>query len=86
MSAGGGKPESWLTRNWRPLIMLEMGIMLPLIGTGLINVDYLAKTPDQFWTLMTIAIGGYIGSRGAEKIVPQVATIIKPESKPEDKT
>ena len=63
---------SWLARNWRPITMLMFGTLIVLIATGLMDVDALARVPDQLWRLLQIGIGGYIVGRSAEKIVPQV--------------
>lgn len=32
------------------------------------------EIPPQMWTLLTVGIGGYIGSRGAEKLVKNLST------------
>lgn len=64
--------QSWMARNWRPIIMLMFGTLIVLIATGLMDVDALAAVPEQLWRLLQIGIGGYIVGRSAEKIVPQV--------------
>ena len=64
--------QSWLARNWRPIIMLLFGTLIMLIATGLMDVEALAAVPEQLWRLLQIGIGGYIVGRSAEKIVPQV--------------
>tara|TARA_R110000744_G_scaffold197515_1_gene316759 strand:+ start:239 stop:664 length:426 start_codon:yes stop_codon:yes gene_type:complete len=69
--------ESWITRSWRPLMMLMFGVLICLISTGLMDVEALAAVPDRLWTLMSIGIGGYITSRGAEKIVPVIGAMKK---------
>lgn len=69
--------ESWITRTWRPLTMLTFVVLIVLISTGLMDVDSLRAVPDRLWTLMQIGIGGYLTSRGAEKIVPGVVAAMK---------
>jgi len=64
--------QSWMARNWRPMIMLMFGTLIILIATGLMDVEALAAVPEQLWRLLQIGIGGYIVGRSAEKIVPQV--------------
>lgn len=68
------KGESWLQRNWRPLTMM---VFLAIIANNFIIVPYLSAfglvipylpIPPDMWTLLWIGIGGYIGSRGAEKV------------------
>jgi len=63
---------SWLTSNWRPLVMLSF--------TACIMAFWFGLTPDtpmlteevilSMYGLVKIGIGGYIVSRGAEKVVP----------------
>lgn len=62
------KGESWLQRNWRPLTMLTF---LVLIVCHYLGVLAFPIAPEM-WTLLQIGIGGYIASRGAEKIIPHV--------------
>ncbi len=64
--------QSWLARNWRPIVMLTFGGLIVAISTGATNVEDLAAVPEQLWRLLQIGIGGYIVGRSAEKIVPQV--------------
>lgn len=72
--------ESWIQRSWRPIIMLTFGsvvawnFILAPIGTwvslmfGGPALPQLEMTAG-FWTLLSTGIGGYIVSRGGEKIV-----------------
>lgn len=60
--------ESWLQRNWRPLLMVLFGyivahnyVLVPVFGLTP------TEMPDHLWELLKIGIGGYIVSRGAEK-------------------
>lgn len=69
--------ESWITRNWRPVTMLSFVVLMFLIGFGVADVDLLSRVPDKLWTAITVGIGGYIASRGAEKIIPSVAEALK---------
>lgn len=67
------KGASWLQRNWRPVTML---VFLCLIVGHYAGILAFAIAP-QMWTLLQIGIGGYIVSRGAEKIVPDIVTKFK---------
>ena len=69
--------ESWVTRTWRPLVMLTFAVLIVLISTGVMDTEALAAVPDRLWNLMQIGIGGYIVSRGAEKIVPEIVGAMK---------
>ena len=68
------KGESWLQRNWRPMIMMLFAavvannyILAPYLGAFGIEVPVLDIAP-QMWTLLTVGIGGYIAGRSGEKI------------------
>lgn len=65
------KSEGWLTRSWRPMVALAFAaIVCYAFITG-------AEIPQPMWTTLQIMIGGYVGSRGAEKIIPAVAKALK---------
>ncbi len=60
--------ESWLQRNWRPLLMCLFGIIIannylivPLFGTPTADI------PPDMWDLLKLGIGGYVVGRSAEK-------------------
>jgi hypothetical protein len=64
--------ESWLTRNWRPLLMLTFTyiiahnhVIAPLFG-----VESVLIVPDM-WALLKLGMGGYIGGRSAEYVAQQ---------------
>lgn len=65
--------ESWLQRNWRPVLML---VVTAIIANNYIFFPYLSlftdkavilKLPEELYNLMTIGVGGYIVGRSAEK-------------------
>jgi hypothetical protein len=73
------RAESWLTRSWRPLLMLLLmgfllffGFVLPFIemvlGHRLSFVPRFDLLPDAVWNLLTVGVGGYVGGRSVEKI------------------
>ena len=62
------KGESWLQRNWRPMLMVLFGIIIannflivPLAGTPT------AEIPPDMWDLLKLGLGGYVLGRSAEK-------------------
>jgi len=67
------KGESWLQRNWRPLMMVFFA--------GLIGAHWFGFTPENLtenqiadlYDLVTLGLGGYVLGRSAEKIAPTVA-------------
>jgi hypothetical protein len=71
--------ESWLTRSWRPLLMLLLmtfllffGLIVPFIelclGHALAIEPRLDRIPEPLWNLLTLGLGGYVGARTIEKI------------------
>ena len=69
------KSEHWLTSTWRPITMLTF---VAIIANNYIIYPYLSlfwsaapvlEVPDQLWSLLNIGIGGYILSRGGEKMI-----------------
>jgi hypothetical protein len=68
-----------LTSSWRPVTMYTFLIMLVSWWFGWIETPANA-TPEvleEIFSLLKIGIGGYIGSRGVEKVVPKI--VKKPE-------
>lgn len=66
--------ESWLQRNWRPLLMTVIVaiiannyLLAPYLG-AMFNVGLQLELPEQMWNLMTLGVGGYIAGRSGEKI------------------
>lgn len=60
--------ESWLQRNWRPMLMCLFGliiannyIVVPLFGSPA------AEIPPDMWDLLKIGVGGYVVGRSVEK-------------------
>ena len=73
------RSEHWLTRSWRPLLMLLAMAIIGLYGVALPALEVLAGHPIAFkphwsdipaemWDLLMIGIGGYVGGRSVEKI------------------
>ena len=71
--------ESWLAQSWRPITML---VFVTIIANNFIVVPYatafgfpvpVLPIPDNMWGLLTVGIGGYIGSRGVEKVTKTIA-------------
>jgi hypothetical protein len=64
--------ESWLTRNWRPILMLTFTyiiahnyIIAPMFSVGSVEI------PPDMWGLLKLGMGGYIGGRSAEYVAQQ---------------
>ena len=68
--------ESWLQRNWRPLLMLTIVAMVannyilaPYLGAIFPKYIKVLHLPDRLWDLMTVGVGGYVVGRSGEKVV-----------------
>jgi Holin of 3TMs, for gene-transfer release len=77
------KSEHWLTRSWRPILMLTLlsfivfvGLIIPLldvvVGAPVPFNPRWQALPPQFWDFLSIGVGGYIGGRTLEKVAGQV--------------
>lgn len=77
------KSEHWLTRSWRPLLMLLLMGFLVFVGLVLPLLDLIAGKPigfaprwqllpPDFWNFLSIGMGGYIGGRSMEKVASLV--------------
>jgi len=73
------KGESWLQRNWRPLMMMWFAAMLGMYWFGMTPENMSQETLNNLFDLIQIGIGGYIVGRSAEKIAPTVASAMKRE-------
>lgn len=67
--------ESWMQRNWRPTLMLTIVaviannyVFFPYLQAFGVEQAMILELPDELFTLMTVGVGGYIGSRGIEKV------------------
>ena len=74
----------WLSRSWRPLLMLLLMGFLVLVGLVLPVADLIAghrvafeprwqSLPEGFWQFLTVGAGGYIGGRTLEKVTGAAA-------------
>jgi hypothetical protein len=64
---------NWLQKSWRPIVMLSFTFIL-IYQYFLSKVLQLPTVdlPPDFFTLLKIGIGGYMGLRSAEKIIPNL--------------
>ena len=71
------KGQSWLQRNWRPVLMLTFTyiiahnyILAPIIKMFSFGANMpILEIPPDMWDLLKLGIGGYIVGRSGEKIV-----------------
>lgn len=74
--------ESWLQRNWRPLMMITFMIMVLNRWTGITallgfpTVMIPESIEMELWGVIKLGIGGYVAGRSIEKIAPSVAAAL----------
>jgi len=70
--AAEAQGQSWLQRNWRPVLML---VIVAIVANNYIIYPYLElfgvkatplELPERMWSLMQIGVGGYVVGRSAE--------------------
>lgn len=66
--ANEARSESWLTRTWRPLVMMICVSMIVAAWFGYIPSHMPPGMVDNLFDLVKIGLGGYIGGRSLEKI------------------
>lgn len=71
------KGESWLQRNWRPILMLlcifivfSNYVLVPYFGIPSVILD------EHIWNLIEVGTGGYIAGRSLEKISENLGGIL----------
>lgn len=69
--------KSWLAVNWRPILMLTFGGLIVARMFGYTAPNISPSEYIELWSLVKLGIGGYIGGRSLEKIVPSVASALK---------
>jgi hypothetical protein len=66
--------ESWLQRNWRPILMLKI---ISIVANNYMVAPYIQlffskgiqlELPDKLWSLLQIGVGGYVIGISAEKV------------------
>jgi hypothetical protein len=63
--------NSWLTRSWRPIVMLT------LVGIVVIAQFTSMEVPPDLWFVIKLGLGGYVGGRSVEKSVASVVKVMK---------
>lgn len=65
--------EGWLTRSWRPLVMLWLMALISFHLFGLTDARISEVQYDFMWKLLELGIGGYTIGRSIEKVAGPVA-------------
>lgn len=65
--------ESWLQRNWRPLLMIWFSILIGGYWFGFVPANMPISVVQDLFTLVQIGVGGYVVGRTGEKIAASLA-------------
>jgi hypothetical protein len=70
--------ESWLTRSWRPIVMLSFTtcVLYNLFVAPLFALP-VVPLPTEMWDSIRYGLTGYIAGRSLEKIAPQIGETVK---------
>jgi hypothetical protein len=72
--------HSWLQRNWRPIVMIWMVILVTTVvwTGGYVNGRQIDPAfVMEILSIIKLGLGGYVIGRSAEKIAPQIAQVFK---------
>lgn len=75
------KSESWIARNWRPIVMLTFTGLIVARWCGWVQPHLSEDEYQSLWSIVQFGLGGYVVGRSAEKIVPAAITALKNGSK-----
>lgn len=67
------KGESWLQRNWRPLMMLWFGALIGGYWFGYTPANLSEEAILSMFGLIKLGLGGYVLGRSAEKITKEIS-------------
>lgn len=70
--------ESWLQKNWRPLAMVNFLLLIDVIVVSHIyGISFDRELVQGVLNILLVGLGGYVFSRGAEKVSKTVADGMK---------
>lgn len=69
MSEANG--ESWLQRNWRPLVMIDFAILITAHWLGFTPENLAESQVLSLLDIVKVGLGGYIVGRSAEKVMKE---------------
>jgi hypothetical protein len=69
------KSESWLTRNWRPLVVIDFTLLVTAYWMGWTTVNLTESVVLSLLEIVQYALSGYVVGRSVEKAAPYLATM-----------
>jgi hypothetical protein len=71
------KSDSWLTKNWRPLVMIFFCSIVGMYWFGIMPPNATPDVINKLFEIIELGLGGYVIGRSVEKVVPTIAEAIK---------
>lgn len=75
--------ESWLARNWRPMIMVFFSFLVGSYWFGYTPQNITPEILNELFSIIKLGISGYIVGRSVEKTAIAVAPIISTWKNPD---
>lgn len=69
--------EHFLVAAWRPILMLTFGGLIVARWFGFSAPNISDAEMIKLWDIVQLGLGGYVIGRSAEKIMPQIAAVLK---------
>lgn len=69
--------SSWLASSWRPLVMLTFAGLIVARWFGWATPNLSEAEYLKLWTIVEFGLGGYVVGRSVEKVVPQIAEVMR---------
>ena len=64
--------DGWLQRSWRPIVMLVFTALIVARWLGWSAPDLSEAVELELFSIVQIGLGGYIASRGIEKVADKI--------------
>jgi FtsH-binding integral membrane protein len=68
--------ESWLQRNWRPMLMVWFALLIGGYWFGFVPNNMPLPVVQDLFQLVQIGVGGYVGGRTVEKVASTLAPVL----------
>ena len=69
------KADSWLTRSWRPIVVLVFTALVVLYWFGVVPANLTQETTNKLFEIIQYALLGYIGGRSVEKTAGKLVQV-----------
>ena len=69
------KSDSWLTRSWRPIVILVFTTLVVLYWFGVVPANLTQETTNKLFEIIQYALLGYIGGRSVEKTAGKLVQV-----------